>query len=96
MSNLALTLIIIAASSLAIYLALMSGKRYKHHDAEAHATGYTGGVKEGHGPLTLFLYIAFAAVLLFTIVYLVERRSDFTSAGSEPARAVNQQGQGWR
>lgn len=81
MSDWLLMLILVGAFSVALYFAVLSGKKYEHHDADSHAVEYAGIIKEGHGPLTLFLFVAYAAVLVFTISYAVQHRSDFTSSG---------------
>ena len=85
MSDLLLTLVVIAALFLAVTLALFGGGRYKHHDADSHATEYAGIIKEGHGPLTVLLIVAYVAILLWTAVYLVQHRGDFTSSAEEQA-----------
>ncbi|MHB1391346.1 MAG: hypothetical protein ACYCXF_09005 [Thermoleophilia bacterium] len=77
MSNLVLVLIIIAASCVAIFLALMSGRIYKHRDADSHAGEYAGIIREGHGPLTVFLYVAYAVILLWCLAYVIQHRSEF-------------------
>lgn len=85
MSNLLLTLAVITAFCLAVALALYSGRAYKHHDADSHSTEYAGIIKEGHGPLTVLLIVAYIAILVWTVVYLVQHRGDFTSAGGDAA-----------
>lgn len=88
MSNLVFTLLIIAIACVAIFLALMSGRVYKHHDADSHASDFAGIIKEGHGPLTVFLYVAYAVLLLWTAVYLVQHRDDFTHTPGEESAAI--------
>jgi hypothetical protein len=60
------------------WLALRSGHGYSVHDTEAHATSYADTVKEGHGGLTLFLWLSFLAIIVWTIVYLVQHAGEFS------------------
>ena len=60
------------------WLALRSGHGYSVHDTEAHSSSYADEIKEGHGGLTLFLWVSFAAILIWTVVYLVQHWSEFS------------------
>jgi hypothetical protein len=60
------------------WLALRSGHGYSVHDTEAHSTNYADVIKEGHGGLTLFLWISFTTIIIWTIVYLVQHASEFS------------------
>ena len=73
-------LVITVAVSVVIltWLILRSGHGYSVHDTEAHATSYADDIKEGHGGMTLFLWLSFLAILIWTIVYLVQHSSEFS------------------
>jgi hypothetical protein len=60
------------------WLALRSGSAYSVHDTEAHSTSYADVIKEGHGGLTLFLWVVFSAILIWSIVYTVQHWSEFS------------------
>jgi Ca2+/Na+ antiporter len=60
------------------WLILRSGHKYSVHDTEAHSTSYADVIKEGHGGLTLFLWISFITIFVWTIVYLVQHASEFS------------------
>ena len=60
------------------WLILRSGHGYSIHDTEAHSVNYANVIKEGHGGLTLFLWISFITILIWTIVYLVQHASEFS------------------
>jgi hypothetical protein len=64
--------------SVITWLILRSGHGYSVHDTEAHATNYANEIKEGHGGLTLFLWVSFTVILIWTIVYLVQHASEFS------------------
>jgi hypothetical protein len=59
------------------WLILRSGHGYSVHDTEAHSTNYADVIKEGHGGLTLFLWVSFIAIFIWSIVYLVQHASEF-------------------
>jgi hypothetical protein len=73
-------LVIAVAVSVIIltWLALRSGHGYSVHDTEAHSTNYADVIKEGHGGLTLFLWVSFITIVVWTIVYLVQHWSEFS------------------
>jgi hypothetical protein len=59
------------------WLVLRSGHGYSVSDTEAHASDYAGEIKEGHGGLTLFLWLSFASIIVWTVVYLVQHAAEF-------------------
>ena len=91
MSYLVFTLLIVAIACVAIYLALMSGRVYKHHDAAGHASDFAGIIREGHGPLTVFLYVVYAAILLWSAVYLIQHRDEFFHKADQDGAGTTQQ-----
>jgi hypothetical protein len=73
-------LVIIVAVSVVVitWLILRSGQGYGVHDTEAHAVSYADDVKEGHGGMTLFLWVSFIAIIIWCIIYLVQHASEFS------------------
>ena len=61
------------------WLILRSGYGYSVHDTEAHSISFADIIKEGHGGLTLFLWVIFIAILIWTIVYLVQHWGEFSA-----------------
>lgn len=86
MSAMSITLILIVSMTLLIYLAVRSGEKYGHHDAHVHSEEYAGVIREGHGPLTVFLIVAFAAILLWTAIYLGIHTGEFSPGGDDTAQ----------
>jgi hypothetical protein len=72
-----LVLAVISATGILIWLMLRSGKGYSVQDTEAHATNYADEVKEGHGRMTLFLWVSFVVILIWTIVYFIQHAGEF-------------------
>lgn len=64
-----LVLLFVAATVGAIVLISFGGSTYSTHDAETHATEYAGTVREAHGPVTLFLWVSYVVVAVFSVWY---------------------------
>jgi hypothetical protein len=73
------TIIIIFAIVIGIWLAVKSGDRYSIEDANAHAEDFGGIIAESHGPLTDFLYISYAVMIVWALVYLWQHWSEFAA-----------------
>jgi hypothetical protein len=73
-----LAIIVPVCSVIIIWLIMQSGRNYSVHDTEAHAISYANEIKEGHGGLTLFLWVSFLVIFIWTIVYLVQHWSEFS------------------
>ncbi len=73
-------LVIAVAVSFVIlmWLILRSGRGYSVHDTEAHAINFANNIKEGHGGMTLFLWLSFLSIIVWVIVYLVQHGSEFS------------------
>jgi len=75
-----------------IYLAVRSGEKYGHHDAHVHSEEYAGVIREGHGPLTIFLIVSFAAIFLWTAIYFGIHAGEFAWTGDEAAHVEKPMG----
>jgi hypothetical protein len=71
LSSIALALLIIA-------LYIKSGFGYTVQDTEAHSINYAGVIREGHGGLTLFLWLFFTFSLGWTIYYFWVHAAEFS------------------
>lgn len=78
MNYLWLVLLWVASLTGGLALALRSGDAYSPHDAEEHATEFGGGMREAHGPVTAFLWLTYAVVLIFSVIYTIVHWSDFS------------------
>jgi hypothetical protein len=72
-----ITLLSIAAVVVLAVLLLWSGKGYSVRDAQSHAEDYGGVIKEGHGGVTVFLWVLFAVILIWTVVYFGMHAGEF-------------------
>ena len=92
MSLISITLILITSLVVLIYLAVRSGEKYGHEDAHVHSEEYAGIIREGHGPLTVFLIVAFTAIFLWTAVYFVDHADEFSKGKDDRPGAAQKMG----
>ena len=52
-------------------LALVGGSTYSVEDTAADPVNYAGIIDEGHGGMTLFLWLTFGLIVVWSIYYLV-------------------------
>jgi hypothetical protein len=71
------TLAILFAFLVMLILLLRSGHGYSVQDAQAHSTDFGGVIREGHGGMTAFLWVVYAFMFVWTIVYFVQHASEF-------------------
>ena len=73
-----LVLAVIISVVVLIWLMLRSGRGYSVQDTEAHSTNYANEIKEGHGGMTLFLWVCFGIIVIWTVVYLILHAGEFS------------------
>jgi hypothetical protein len=64
-------------SVLMLWLIVVGNGRARAGDSEAHAEGFAGVVREGHGGMTVFLWVSFALLVLWTVYYFVAHAQQF-------------------
>lgn len=72
-----LTISIIIAIIIGVWLAIKNGDKYSLEDANAHAEEFGGVIAESHGPITTFLYVSYAIMILWALAYLWQHWSEF-------------------
>lgn len=77
-ANFYLLFICIISFAVLMVLLLRSGHDYSVHDTEAHSTSYGNVIKEGHGGVTAFLWVLFAVIFIWTIVYFILHINEFS------------------
>jgi hypothetical protein len=85
-SAMSITLILIVSMTVVVYLAVRSGEKYGHQDAHVHSEEYAGIIREGHGPLTVFLIVSFTATFLWTAIYFGTHAGEFSTGGNDTAQ----------
>jgi hypothetical protein len=64
-------------SAVMIWLIVVGNGRSREEGSEAHAEGFAGVVREGHGGMTIFLWVSFALLVLWTVYYFVAHAQQF-------------------
>ena len=72
-----LTVTIIFAASIGAWLTVRNGDKYTIEDTNAHAEKFGGVIAESHGPLTDFLYVSYAIMIIWALAYLWQHWSEF-------------------
>jgi hypothetical protein len=75
--GLLLTLLSVFGFLLFMVLLLRAGRGYAEKDVDADAVEFPGGLKEGHGGMPALLWLAFGAMLVWTVVYFTMHASEF-------------------
>ncbi len=73
------TILIVLGFGMLSYIAVKSGEGYPPERAEMEAESYAGIISEAKGRITPFLYITYAAVLLWSLVYLYLHAKEFAA-----------------
>ena len=75
------TLILVLASMflaiISLWMLIRSGYGYSVEDAQAHSTNYASVIYEGHGGMTMFLWVYFIFMFIWTIVYFAQHAAEF-------------------
>jgi hypothetical protein len=53
-------------SAVMLWLSVVGNGRPRAKDSEVHAEGFAGVVREGHGGMTIFLWVSFALLVIWT------------------------------
>jgi hypothetical protein len=73
------SLIIIAAGSILMYLIVRSSSEFSVTETEKNADEFAGGIKDSHGPVTSWLWIVYIGLIIWAIAYLIQHASEFAS-----------------
>ena len=60
-----------------LLILLIRGSRHSAAEIQAKAVDYASVIKEGHGGITVFLWVMFIGMFIWTIVYFVMHWSEF-------------------
>ncbi len=52
-------------------IVISKNHHYTHSDVQAHSSDYGYVIREGHGPMLLYLWVIFISVIIFVIVYWI-------------------------
>lgn len=74
-----LTILVVLSSLILIWLSAKNQDHYSLEDANFHAEEFAGIIAESHGPITTFLYVLYAILLVWTIAYFAVHWGEFGS-----------------
>ena len=74
-----LSLLFIAAGSILMYLIVKSSDEFTVEETEKNADEFAGLIKDSHGPITRWLWVAYIALIIWTVAYLIQHGAEFAS-----------------
>ena len=80
MSNVSMAWTVLATSIawvITTALIMWSGHNYSVHDTQAHSIDFGRVIREGHGGITVFLWIWYALTIVWTVAYFALHASEF-------------------
>jgi hypothetical protein len=74
-----LTLVIIGAGVLLMYLIVKSSDEFSVKETEESAEDFAGEIRDSKGPVTKWLWATYIALAVWAIAYLVQHWSEFAT-----------------
>jgi hypothetical protein len=71
------TLAIIAAGSILMYLMVKSSYEFSVEETEKNSDDFAGVIKDSHGPVTTWLWIAYIVMIIWAVAYLIQHSAEF-------------------
>ena len=72
-------LAMIAAGSILMYLVVKSSDEFSVEETEKNADDFAGVVKDSHGPVTTWLWVAYIVIIIWAVAYLIQHASEFAT-----------------
>ena len=72
-----ITVGIIAAFVVLMFLMVKSSGEFSVEETEKNAGEFAGVIKESHGPVTTWLWIAYIVMIIWAIAYLIQHSAEF-------------------
>ena len=74
-----LSIFIIVAGSILMYLIVKSSGEFTVEETEKNADEFAGMVKDSHGPVTTWLWVAYIALVIWAIAYIIQHVAEFAT-----------------
>jgi hypothetical protein len=71
------TLGIVAAGTILMYLMVKSSDEFTVKETEENSDDFAGVIKDSHGPITTWLWVAYIVMVIWAIAYLLQHISEF-------------------
>jgi hypothetical protein len=70
---------IIAAGSILMYLMVKSSDEFSVEETEKNSDDFAGVIKDSHGPVTTWLWVAYIVMVIWAIAYLIQHSVEFAT-----------------
>lgn len=70
---------ILAAGAILMYLMVKSSDEFSVEETEKNADEFAGIVKDSHGPVTTWLWVAYVVIAVWAIAYLIQHAAEFAT-----------------
>ncbi|MCW4007041.1 MAG: hypothetical protein NWF04_10710 [Candidatus Bathyarchaeota archaeon] len=74
-----ITLIFVAAGSILMYLMVKSSKEFTVEETEKNSDDFAGVIRDSHGPVVTWLWVAYVAMVIGVIAYLIQHSAEFAT-----------------
>lgn len=72
-----ITLGIVAAGVILIGLMVKSSDEFSVEETEHNADEFAGVIRDSHGPVTTWLWVAYIVIVVWAIAYLIQHGAEF-------------------
>jgi hypothetical protein len=72
-----ITVGIIAAGAILMYLMVKSSDEFSVEETERNSDDFAGVIRDSHGPVTRWLWVAYIVMVVWAIAYLIQHISEF-------------------
>jgi hypothetical protein len=74
-----IALAIIAAGAILMWLMVRSSDEFSVEETEHNSDDFAGELRDSHGPVTSWLWVAYVVMIIWAIAYLIQHISEFPS-----------------
>jgi hypothetical protein len=70
---------VIAAASILMWLMVKSSDEFSVEETEKNADDFAGVIRDSHGPVTTWLWVAYIVMVIWAIAYLIQHSAEFAA-----------------
>jgi hypothetical protein len=71
------TIAVVAAASILMYLMVRSSDDFTVEEMEKNSDDFAGVIRDSHGPVTKWLWIAYIVMVIWAIAYFIQHIAEF-------------------
>jgi len=72
-------LAILTAGAILMYLMVKSSDEFTVEETEKNSDEFAGVIKDSHGPVTTWLWVAYIVMTVWAIAYLIQHAAEFAT-----------------